>query len=322
MSDAPAPAAPVAGSPMSEAPSATTEAPQAESQEKPNTQESKESSSESPKAEGEKKETPKAPKYRKIKVGDEEISLSDEDIARDYKKWKGADAKFREAAEARTASEKFMEEFVKDPAKMLADKRLPFDKRALAEKWMMEQLESELNPPDPRDQKLTEAERRLKEYEDRDNEQAQTKEQEETKKFVESRKTAIGETIQKAMQSTHLSANPETAAATMREMAVYMRAAKEAGEDVSPDELVKHIHNSRFQQFYTLANQFEGDDLIGFLGESVVKKLRQADLARLKKGREPKQHKSDSWANAESSKPAKRMDAYEAREMARKKLGL
>jgi hypothetical protein len=65
-------------------------------------------------------------------------------------------------------------------------------------------------------------------------------------------------------------------------MAVYLRAAKEQGEDVSPQELAEYVENNRFKQYHMLANQFEGDELINFLGEAVVNKIRQADLARIR----------------------------------------
>ncbi|MHA0111039.1 hypothetical protein ACXYUI_28465, partial [Klebsiella pneumoniae] len=89
--------------------------------------------------------------------------------------------------------------------------------------------EEELNPPDPRDAKLTEAEKRIKEYEDREKAEKEAKEAAEYEAAKEQRKLAISETLHKAMQSTQLSKHPESAAAVLREMAMYMRVAKERG---------------------------------------------------------------------------------------------
>jgi hypothetical protein len=263
----------------------------------------------------------KPPQYRKIRAGDEELTLSDEDIAREYKKWKGADSKFREAAQARQSVEQFMKALQEDPESVLSDPRLPLDRKKLAEKWLVQQIEDELKPKDPRDQKLTEMERRLKEYEEK--EQAKVKEQED-KATSEARQKSmekIGSVLREAGKLTHLSAHPESEAALIREMALYMRAATERGEKVSPQELVEHIHNSRFQQFYTLANQFEGEELLEFLGEEVVRKLRKADLARLKAGREQGQsHKNESWTPNSKSDKSERFDAHAARDRVRKML--
>ena len=123
------------------------------------------------------------------------------------------------------------------------------------------------------------------------------------------------------MKQTQLSAHPESAAAVLREMALYMRAARERGEDVTPQELVEHVHNNRFHQFYTLAQQFEGDELIEFFGDEIVNRIRKADLARLKAKREPQAtYKNDQWNDTSDKKPAKKMDSWEAKEHARKLL--
>jgi hypothetical protein len=264
----------------------------------------------------------KPPAYRDYTIGNEKVSLSDDDIARDYSKWKGADAKFREAAAAKQSVEAFMRDLEADPEKILNDKRLPINKRKLAEKWLTEQLEAELSPADPRDAKLSDAERRLKEYEDRDNEAKTAKEQAAYDEGKAKSMARIGETLKAAGKLTHLSGHPESEAALIREMALYMRAAKEQGDDVTPEELVSHIHNQRFHQFYTLANQYDGDELIDFLGDAVVSKLRKADLARLKASREGgvQSHKAPVDSSPRATKSVK-MDGFAAREHARRVLG-
>jgi len=264
----------------------------------------------------------KAPSYRKIKVGNEEVALSDEDIARDYGKWKAADQKFREASEGRKSVEAFMKALEEDPESVLSDKRLPINKKKLAEKWLLEQIEAELNPEDPKDAKLSEAERKLKEYQDKEKEAQEAKTKAEHDEVREKRKQAISDTLHAAMQATQLSKHPESAAATLREMALYMRAAKERGDDVTPEELVQHVHNNRFHQMYTLAHEFQGEDLIEFLGEEIVTRIRQADLARLKAKRDPQAtHKNEGWVDSKKTNTPKKMDSWEAKEHARKMLG-
>jgi uncharacterized protein YeaO (DUF488 family) len=264
---------------------------------------------------------PKKPNFRKYKIGNEEISLSDDDIARDYSKWKGSDKAFREASEAKKATEAFMKALKEDPEKILNDGRIPIDKRKLAEKWLLEEIEKEMNPADPRDAKLSDAEKRLKEYQDREEAELKAKEEQEYESVKEQRKSEILKVLSQAMQATHLSKDPESAASVLREMAIYMRAAKERGEDVTPDELVEHIHNQRFGQFYNLAHKFDGDELIEFLGEEIVNRIRKSDLARLRAGRgegNPQSHKNDSWTPPKPASTPKRMSGLDAREHANK----
>jgi hypothetical protein len=261
----------------------------------------------------------KPPTFHKFKVGEEEVALTQEDIERDYKKWKGADAKARETAEARKSVENFMKALAEDPEKVLNDPKLPIDRKKLAEKWLVKQIESELTPSDPKDKELEALRAKLKEREDKDAEVAKTKEEQEYAQAKEQRKAVIGETLSKAMEATALAKHPESASAVLREMAMYMRAARERGEEVTPDELVQHIHNQRFQQFYTLANQFEGEELIEFLGEEVVKRLRRADLDRLRKSRDPgQQHKSEAAAPGAPAKRRVAMDPFAAKQHANK----
>jgi len=264
---------------------------------------------------------PKAPQVRKYKIGEEEVSLSDEDIKRDYSKWKASDKAFREAAEARKATEAFMKALQEDPEKILSDKRIPLDKRKLAEKWLLESIDSELNPADPRDAKLSETEKRLKEYEERDKKAEEDKQTQEYEAAKEQRKTAISQTLLKAMEATHLSADPETSASVLREMALYMRACKERGENVTPDQLVEHIHNQRFTQFYSLAHQFQGEELIEFLGEEIVNRIRKTDIERIRKSRGGGQNQSfrdETRVTSSASSPRKTMDPWQAREHANK----
>lgn len=265
---------------------------------------------------------PKAPKIRKFKDGDEEFALSDEDIVRERKKWKGADTKFREAAEAKKSVEAFMRKLEEDPEAVLNDPRLPIDRKKLAEKWLVKQLESELNPPDPRDAKLSEAERKLKEYEEKEAKAKADVEAKEYEAAREQRKAKLSETLGEAMKATHLSAHPESAAGVLREMAMYMRAARERGEEVTPQELVEHVHSTRFNQLYTLAHQFEGEQLIEFLGEEIVTRIRKADLAKLRAKREQGQsHRTEPQERAKSDKRPPRMDAIQAKKHAQKLFG-
>ena len=127
--------------------------------------------------------------------------------------------------------------------------------------------------------------------------------------------------LSKAMQATHLSKDPEVAASVLREMALYMRAAKERGEDVTPDELVEHIHNQRFTQFYSLAHQFSGEELVEFLGEEIVSRIRKTDLDRIRKSRQggaPQSYRDETRASSPKQTPRKTMDSWQAREHANK----
>lgn len=246
-----------------------------------------------PKETAEKKEEkpkPKPPKMRKIKIDGKEEFVDEDSVWRDYQKYRAGEKRLSEAAKLRQETEEKLARIKEDPYSVLSE--LGLDPSELSEKWLRQKLEEEFTEIDPREKQMRELQKRLAEYESREK---QAKEQEEMtarEKFVESRKEALSKTLAEAMESSVLAKNPETQAALLREMAMYMRAAKEQGEDVTPQELVEHIQSNRFKQYHTLANQFEGDELIEFLGKDVVNKIRKADLERL---RGKRQSPAQSW---------------------------
>jgi hypothetical protein len=270
-----------------------------------------------PKAAPEAKSEAPKPKPQVIEVDGEKLTLAE--IKQLREKAKGADQKFREAAEAKKQVESFMERFQQDPLSILQDKRLPINQRELAEKMLLASLEEEMLTPEQR--KLREYESKLKEFETKEQQVAREREERETEQRKEMKRQEISQMFAKAMESTPLSKDPETAAMAMRDMAMMLRAAKERGIEVSAEDLAQHAQAKYQKAMYSLANQLEGEDLIGFLGEDVVKKIRKADLARLKANNQPTQsHKNEDWEAPKSNAPRNRMDPYAAREQARKLL--
>lgn len=242
------------------------------------------------------------PKMRKIKVNGADEYVDEEQVFKDYSKFKGGEAKLKEAAMSRQQTEDLKRRLEEDPEGFFSDPKMSAKKRELAEKWMIEALEEEMKVVDPKDRELEELRKKLKSYDDKVVSDKEDAEKSEHEKFVESRKTSISQKIAEAMKATHLSAYPEGQAALVREIAVYMRAGLERGEEISAEEAVEHLHNTRFNQMYQLAHQYEGNDLIEFLGEEIVGRIRRADLDRLNtklNGGQPQSYKDEG----QSSRP-------------------
>lgn len=238
-------------------------------------------------AEGKEKQKPRPiPKMRTVKVNGQVEHVDEEAVFRDYQKYRSGEEKLRTASEKQASIDAFYKRLEEDPEAVLTDKKLPIKRRELAMKWLTEELEEELAPNDPREKELKELRDKLKSHEDKEAEDKKKAMDDENTKLIESRKTAISTVLSEAMKSSQLGDHPESAAATLREMAVFMRACKARGEDVTAEDLVQHIHNNRFHQMYTLAHQYEGDQLIEFLGEEIVNRIRKADIERIKKRRQ------------------------------------
>lgn len=241
-------------------------------------------------------------RFLKTKVNGKEVQVDEDTLLRDYSKYAAADQRFKETAEMRRSIEAFYEALENDPESLLSDPRLPINKQRLAQKWLREQIEAQLKEEeaDPRDVKLSEYERELKKYKEAEERQKQEHEQREYQKVVDTRREAIATVFNKALEITPLSKNPEIQAEVLREMASYMRMCKQAGHEVSPEELASHIQKNRLNSYHTLANQLEGDELISWLGEAIVHKIRKADLTRLRAQREaPAPEVADEWQPAD-----------------------
>jgi hypothetical protein len=273
----------------------------------------------SPKVQPEAKEAPKPKPAAPKLIEFNGKKWTEAELSKELEKAKGADQRFREAAEQRKHMEAFLEQFQRDPLSVLKDKRLSINQRELAEKMLLESLEEEMLTPEQR--KLREYEGKLKEFESKEQQIKREAEEREAEQRKELKRQEIGQLFAKAMESTPLSKDPETAAMAMRDMAMMLRVAKERGLEVGAEELAKHAEAKYQKAMYSLANTLEGEDLISFLGEEVVKKIRKADLARLKANNQPMQsHKDEDWEAPKAKQDKGRLDPYAAREHARKLL--
>lgn len=255
----------------------------------------------------------KTPRMRKVKVNGREDFVDEDEVFRDYQKYRAGEEKLREAAKMRETAEQLFQTLMNDPAALFNDPRLARHKRALLEKWAPEIYEEDTREVDPREEELSTLRARLQEFEQKAEQEKMSKAEQQKRQFIESRKNEISQTLADAMKATHLSAHPESAAGVLREMALYMRKARERGESVTPEELVEHVHNTRFRQLYTLAHQFNGDDLLEFLGDEIVNRIRKADLARLKKSREIPVQQWKSTDSPKSSAPDRFIDPSDVR---------
>jgi hypothetical protein len=249
----------------------------------------------------------------KAKVNGREVDVYEDDVLRDYQKYLSADEKLREAAKQRKEIAEFQHLLMTDPKKILMDPRLPIDLKEFAMEILTQKIDEEIKYADPRDREIDDLRKKIEARENQDREVEETKAEQEKRQLVEQRREVIANTLSKAMELSPLSKEPEVAAQTLREMALHMRLCKDAGYDVSPEELASHVEKKNIKTYHTLANKLEGDDLISFLGEDIVQKIRRADLSRIKKAREVEAPQvASSW---EARSPSQRsfVDPHELR---------
>lgn len=277
-----------------------------------------------PKAEPkEPKPEPKPKRWLEAKIDGKTEKVDEETLVREYQKAKAAEKRFQEAAKIRQEYEEFQRKLKENPEELLNDPNLPIDRQKLAEQWIMKQIESEM-PKDPKELKIKEYEEKLKKYQEMEKQVQEEQARQEFEQVKTRRQQEIGNLLSDAMKQSPLSKNPETAAATLREMALYYRAYKqETGEVPSAEELAAHVEQKYYKGMYELAHTLEGEDLVKFLGDTVVGKIRKYDLARLKGGNNiPPQVNPPSDNSVSNKSQTRRLETpLEARERIRKTLG-
>lgn len=271
-----------------------------------------------PKAED--KPEPKAPKMRKIKVGDTEEMVDEDEVFKDVQKYKAADKRFREAAEMQKQVEQFMQKLQDDPEAILNDSRVPLKRRELAEKWLLEDLEREM--ADPRDLKVQEYEQKLKSYEEREQQEKQAAEEHQHEQKKELKRRELSEAFTKALEATPLSKSPEVSAEALRDMALYLRAARAQGENPDPAELADHVNRKYYKAMHGVASNLDGGELLEFLGADIVKKINKAYLAKHKGQETNLQQFKNEEAVERPKQRSKHIDGFTARQLGREKLGL
>jgi hypothetical protein len=251
-------------------------------------------------------------------VNGRKVKVDEQTLLKDYSKYTAADEKFREAADIRKRNEDFERRIVDDPEAFLNDERIPKAKRReIAERILMRELEEEMAPEkSAAELRFEEMQRELARYKEKETEEKTASEQAEFAKIVDHRREEIAKTFQEAIAISPLSKEQGTSAEVVREMATYMRLCKQAGYDVSPKELADHVEQRFMNSYKALTSSMEGEDLIGFLGQDIVKKIRMHDLKQLEARRGARE--PDTAQNWTQTKTRQR-DITDPRDLMRRK---
>lgn len=262
---------------------------------------------------GDKKEPPKKKRYLDI-----DGQRVDEDELREaHKRAKSYDKERQELQASQKQMQAFIEALKSDPLKILSDPRLGIKQQEIAEAILRKQIEAELEEKEnPHAKEIRERDAKIAEYAAREKAEKERIEGERKAALIKQRQEHLGKIFSEAMELTPLSKEPETAAETLREMALYFRKLKAEGEVPDPKQIAEHINNKRLKSFAAVARSMTGEDLIAFMGDKVVAEIRKADLARIRKGKAqpPKTVEPDKWVGrGEKEQPKKFIDPYESR---------
>lgn len=225
---------------------------------------------------------PPPPKKYKVKVDDSELEVDENELVSSYQLRRASQKRFEEASEARKQAEAILQFAMKHPN----DPRLKefgFDWDKTAEEYVVNKYSRE---------KMTPEQRELEDFRTREKQrlEAEAKAKEESEKTVaqqraEAKKQELLQEFVPALKKHKLPENTES----IRRMAHFYRTYLKLDPDNKPpvDLLAQEVRESYVHEYRNTLGGLEGDDLLETLGDDLRKKIRKAEVARVRGGTPP-----------------------------------
>jgi len=221
-------------------------------------------------------ETPAEAQARRVKLlmDGKEVDLDEGEVLANYKKGKSAaqllskaDEKRREALKAKAEADGLLAKLKADPRAALRE--LGVDVRQLSESTILEEIE--LEKMTPAERRAYDAEQKLKGYET----EKQKAEDEKARHQDE-----FAHLFTETMAATGL---PKASAPHVaHRMAMLYQQNEDAGLESTPEEMAAHVMYGVKAEHQGVLSGMEGEALLEWLGEAVVKKVLGANLAKVR----------------------------------------
>ena len=243
------------------------------------------------------KEAPKQPtqaeiRRLKLKMEGQDIELPEEEVIKLAQMGGSAQKRFQEAAQLRKEAEQVVEWMKSNPAQAL--KELGIDVRKFSEDTLMEMIRREQESPEQK--KIREQEEKLRAYEEKERQAEEARQQKE----IEAKKAREQQELDarakqfmdqydaeftKALSESDLPRN----AYTIRRMADLQRINLKKGFELDASSLAKIVrqdydreHSMRLDRYKTPEGKYDGEKLLAFFGDDLVKALNKAQVKKLK----------------------------------------
>lgn len=250
-------------------------------------------------------ETKPEPRKIKVKPDGQEMELTEEELARDYERKQASYKRMEEAAKLRKEAEEILSLPKKDLNKFLREQGVTME--ALTD-ILAARLEEDVDEKTltPEQKKAKQDAAKLKKYEEQEENERKQKETDENLSKVEKAKQVFDEKISTALADTGLSKDPYT----IRSAALFIRSCLQAGFEPDAAEIREAIEGRVKADYQSQSSKLEGKDLVAWLGEDIVKKIRSYDLERLRAKKTSAAPQEIPKAEAPEPKTTKKMDKW------------
>jgi hypothetical protein len=218
----------------------------------------------------------------KGKVNGREVEWTEAEAIRRAQLADAADEKFREAAEMRKQAEQFFELLRTNPKQVLLHPEFAqaINLRELAEEYLGGELQRELM--DPKDRELEELRKFKQEQEEArqrtEHEKLTKAQQAELREHQIRAAKEIDRQLTDVLSKADLPKDPEV----VKRVAELMYQAGQKGYELDAQTAVDIVRDRSQQYLQSLTSKLDGESLVKFLGDDLVKKIRKHDLARIK----------------------------------------
>lgn len=220
----------------------------------------------------------------KLKIDGNDLELSEPDVIAYASKGVAADKRFKEAADLRKDAETFLDLLKTDFTQLLDNPKLGLDekqKRELIEKYYRQKY---IDPEtlSPEQLRLSQAERELSQYKEREKQAETTKQQQAQQQLEQYHAQEYQKKFIRALETNLLPKEGDAGARAVARMAALQAKTEMQGLDHSPEHLASLVRQDYITEIKAIVGATEGDALLTLLGDDIVNKLRKADLARLR----------------------------------------
>ena len=190
--------------------------------------------------------------------------------------------KAQKTSDIATRNARQQEKLVKEIAEMIQTnpfelrKRAGYDPRQLAEEYLTQAIEEDMLPENEKELRKVRYEK--EELERQYKEELSRREQEQMDVAIQQAQQEISNNIIDALESSSLPKSPEV----VKRIANYMLIAEQKGINVNPKQVIPLVEEDFRNLNAQILKSLDPTKRISYIGEDLLKQIRQDDLARLK----------------------------------------
>jgi hypothetical protein len=191
-----------------------------------------------------------------------------------YKAQKTSDIATRNARQQEKLVKEIAEMIQTNPFELL--KRAGYDPRQLAEEYLTQAIEEDMLPENEKELRKVRYEK--EELERQYKEELSRREQEQMDVAIQQAQQEISNNIIDALENSSLPKSPEV----VKRIANYMLIAEQKGINVNPKQVIPLVEEDFRNLNAQILKSLDPTKRISYIGEDLLKQIRQDDLARLK----------------------------------------